>query len=517
MLSSIPFVLKRLARAPCRFYPPVLTPLPPLLLVLAFLAMIGHALADASNAPSPSSLPRASTPPVASEASGSNLPSAVSPILKLPGVQGPTGSPACPAGGRPDILIASHALAPSGGPDPLPVGPTLAWQLFTATNRPPTPNPAPATNAAAIPSEDPAAQLEMARVYRAARQFDEAAVIYGWILQKGAPEPLQQAALLELGEIALEQNDLGRAQQIYSQWLTLWPHDPRVPEVVLHQGLVYRQMGLINLAIAKFYAVMTSALVIKSDRFDYYQQVVLRAQNEIAETQYQLGNYADAVDSFSRLLKLDPPTANRSDIHYRYIHCLVGLGRRGEAITQAQDFLHRYPEAPQRPEVYFLCATALKDAHRETEALQQVLALLHEERDATNCTAQSVAYWQRRAGNAIANQFYQEGDPVKALDIYLRLAALDPDPKWQIPVWYQIGLVFERLGQPAKALEYYSNLVARQKELGDSPSPALKTVIQMANWRMDFLGWQLKTERTNIELRAASLGPPAGALSSPAP
>ena len=375
-----------------------------------------------------------------------------------------------------------------------------AWQYFASTNA------AFSINTASKPGVDFQAHLEIARHHRTVRQFAAASTVYGWILQNGAPEPLQRTALLELAEMAQENNDLARAQQIYAQWLARWPQDVRVPEIILYQGLVYRQMGLNNLAIAKLYAVMTSALVIKSDRFDYYQQLVLRAQNEIAETQYQLGNYADAVDSFSRLLKLDLPPVNRSALQYRYIHCLIGLGRRSEAIAQAQDFLEHFPDAPQRPEVHFLCATALKEAHRETDALHQVLALLQEQCGRTNCTSQTLAYWQRRAGNAIANQFYQEGDPLKALDIYLRLAELDTAPDWQLPVWYQVGLVYERLSQPGKAIEYYANIAAREKEISGVASPSLKTMVEMANWRKEFLGWQLKTERTSLELRGVSVG-----------
>ena len=363
-----------------------------------------------------------------------------------------------------------------------------------------------ATNSAPKSAEDFEAQLEIARHHRVARRFAEASAIYGWVLERGAPEPLQRTALLELAEMAQENKDLVRAQQIYAQWLARWPQDIRVPEIILCQGLVYRKMGLSNLAIAKLYSVMTSALVIKSDQFDYYQQLVLRAQNEIAETQYQLGNYAEAVESLSRLLKLDAPPDNRPALQYRYIHCLRALDRRSEAIAQAQDFLANYPDASQRPEVHFLCATALKEAHRETESLHEVLALLQEQCGGTNCTSQTLAYWQRRTGNAIANQFYQEGDPLKAMEIYLRLASLDGAPQWQLPVWYQVGLVYERLGQPAKAMEYYANIAGREKEVSNDASPSLKTVIEMAHWRKDFLGWQIKTERTSLQFRAASIG-----------
>jgi tetratricopeptide (TPR) repeat protein len=413
----------------------------------------------------------------------------------------PNGLPFRAAVSDPPAIQTSATAATNG-----PV--RAAWQFFAGTNV------AAATNTAPKSAEDFQAHLEIARHYRVARQFAEASSLYGWVLESGAPEPMQRTVLLELAEMAQESNDLVRAQQIYSQWLARWPQDTRVPEIILYQGLVYRKMGLNNLAIGKLYSVMTSSLIIKSDQFDYYQQLVLRAQNEIAETQYELGNYAEAVDSFSRLLKLDTPPYNRSALQYRYIHCLIGLGRRSEAIAQAQDFLETYPDASQRPEVHFLCATALKEAHRETESLHQVLTLLQEQCGRTNCTSQTLAYWQRRTGNAIANQFYQEGDPLKALEIYLRLAMLDNTPQWQLPVWYQVGLVFERLGQPAKAMAYYANIAAREKEASNATSPSLKTVVEMANWRKDFLGWQLNTERTNIELRAVSLGQLGTAKSS---
>jgi len=395
------------------------------------------------------------------------------------------------------------SLAPSGASATAGTSANVraAWQTFTETNA------ALATKAAPNTSVDYQGQLELARRHRTALQFAEATALYTGVVLSAAPEAMRLAALIDMAEMAQEQNDLLRAQQIYAQCLSRWPQASIAPEILLRQGLVYRQMGLHNLAIAKLYAVMTSALTVKSDRFDYYQQLVLRAQNEIAETQYELGHYADAVDSFSRLLKLDPPPGNRSDVQYRYIRCLTALERRGEAIAQAQDFLTRYPDAGNRPEVHFLCATALKQAGRENEALAQVLALLQEQSRGTNCTAQTLVYWQRRAGNAIANQFYQEGDALKALEIYQRLAGVESAPEWQLPVWYQIGLVLERLGQPAKALESYSRIEARGAgEGGAKLSPSLKVVIEMAAWRKEFLAWQVKTETTQMALRAAALG-----------
>ena len=374
------------------------------------------------------------------------------------------------------------------------------WQFFAGASN----NPVPRIEVTAAPKtvEDFEPQLELARQYRLNRQFVEATATYSVILRGAAPESLQRTVLIELAQTADDQNDPIRVQQIYAQCLARWPHDAGVPELILRQGLLYRQMGLNDLAIAKFYSVMTSALTLKPERFDYYQQLVLRAQNEIADVQYERGNWAVAADSLGRLLKLEVTLDNRASIQCKLLRCLVALGRHGDALVQAQDFLNRYREAPERPEVRFLCATALRHLGRDAEALRQVLALLQDQYAGGTRDTVALAYWQRRAGNEIANQFYQEGEPMKALDIYLSLAKIDSSPEWQLPVWYQLGLVFERLNQSTKAVQYYRDVMGREKELGTEVSPSLKVVVEMARWRKDFLEWKFKSENTNLEFRA---------------
>ena len=388
--------------------------------------------------------------------------------------------------------------APASAPGPTNDAISAAWRFFTATNATAQPDPPP----------DFLTRLAVARHLRLVRQFTEAAAACIGLVQSQAPEKVQRAALLELGQIALDQNNLPRAGQIYAQCLAQWPQDPGVPELLLRQGLVFRKMGLPGLAITKFYSVMTTALMLKTERFDYHKQLVQLAQYEIAKTHYELANYEEAAASFDRLLKSDSPPVNPSLAQYQYIHCLVGLGRLGEAVTQAQDFLERFPAAPERPEVRFLCATSLKEAGRDAEALRQVLDLLQEQHTTTPPEPQTLAFWQRRAGNEIANRFYLEGDPLAALDVYLCLAALDSSAEWQLPVFYQIGLVFERLHDQAKAIEYFDKVLSRQKELPASAPASLKTVLEMAKWRKDFLAWQTNAELVSLEWHRTLASPP---------
>ena len=396
---------------------------------------------------------------------------------------------------------------------PVPVSPSsLKAPIKLVTNNPPANliNYFSATNG--LPKKSMSEQewlvhltqlMELARYLRNSRQPKEAEPLLVELLDDRSPEPLKQSALLELAALAQDENDLPRAQQVYAQFLSKWPDDMRVPEILLRQGMLFRKMGMYNLAFTKFYGVMTSALVLRNDQLDYYVRLVLQAQMEIAETQYELGKYVDAADFFARLLKQNNTLINKSQVTYKLTRCLIALGQYPEAVSQAQDFLARYTDAPEQPEMRFYLALALKEIGRNSESLQQVLLLLQEQRVRTKDRPELWAYWQQRAGNLIANQLYQEGDYAKALKIYMNLSQLDASPQWQIPVQYQIGMTYERLWQPQKATETYEAILARETQLGADASPDLKTVFEMARWRVQFIQWQNKAEAVNHELHMA--------------
>jgi tetratricopeptide (TPR) repeat protein len=134
--------------------------------------------------------------------------------------------------------------------------------------------------------------------------------------------------------------------------------------------------------------------------------------------------------------------------------------------------------------------------------LAQVLILLESQRAQAQAQPERWIYWQKRAGNEIGNQLYREGDYLGTLQIYERLAELDNTAAWQLPVWYQIGLVFERLQQPAKAMEIYSRLLARRPEVsGAHSTPSLNTLLEMTQWRRDNLTWFEKATATAAAIR----------------
>jgi tetratricopeptide (TPR) repeat protein len=333
-------------------------------------------------------------------------------------------------------------------------------------------------------------RLELARRQRLERDVVQAVRHLLELLASDAPEEIKKTALLELALAAQQENELPKAQQLFNDYLKKFPKDPSLPEVLLRQGLLYRQMGAPTLALSKFYAVMSTAMALKLDNLDTYQRLVLQAQTEIADTYYLQAKYAEAADFFRRLLKLELPALNKPGIQFKLVRCLDSLGQYAESTAQAEDFLNRYPDEGVEPEIRFLLATALKQLGRKNDSLQQVILLLQSQQPAIKSRPETWIYWQQRTGNQIANQLYNEGDYMHALEIYLDLADLREALNWQVPIWYQIGLTFERLQQPRKASENYTRILARETEIATNSSAGLKAVLDMARWRKDFLSWQ---------------------------
>jgi tetratricopeptide (TPR) repeat protein len=422
--------------------------------------------------------------------------------LKAQNSNTPTGSPANASAwdGLPsDTNIVQDFNVVTNPPD---------TNSLATTNAPETNSPSAAASEGMVEANSANARLQMATYFATMVQPEKAEPILISLLDATNPVPVQKSALLELGTVVADEEDLPRAQSIYGQYLEKWPDDFKVPEVLLRQGQLFRRMGLNELALGKFYSVMTSALSLKGDQLDYYRGLVLQTQVEIAETHYLIGQFADAADFYARLLLNTDPALNRSQIKFRLVRSLAIIGRHEQAIAEAKDFIAHYPDADQVPEVRYYLAQSLKALGQNTEALQQVLLCLREQRSKTRNNPEVWAYWQQRVGNEIANQLYHEGDYLDALQIYHDLTQLDASADWQVPVQYQVGVTYEKLAQPEKAVETYNAILARETEVGTNATSALQAVFDMAQWRLKFVQWQTNAENVDHAIVVSGNPPP---------
>lgn len=331
--------------------------------------------------------------------------------------------------------------------------------------------------------------LEVARTRREQGNPRQAQALLQQLLESGVPAEVAQPALFEMGLAAQQNHEWTRAQQIYSTYIQRYPQDPSVPEVLLRQGLLYREMGAAEMALAKFYAVMTVALHVRLDRLGYYQRIVLQAQTEIAETQYQQNNFAQAAELYQRLLKLDAKEINRPLVQLKVLRCLAKLNHYTELTTEGEEYVKRYQNDPGCIEARFLLASAYNELGQGPAALDQVMLLLAARKPATGPLQDEIVNWQKRAGNEVANRFYTTGDYTHALALYRALAETNPAVDWRLPIWYQMGLIHERLQQFTQAIALYDRIATDGRKLPADAAPQLKIVLEMAAWRHKTLAW----------------------------
>jgi tetratricopeptide (TPR) repeat protein len=339
---------------------------------------------------------------------------------------------------------------------------------------------------------DPQIRIDLARRQRTERDFEQSKLTLSSILESDAADQFKRTALLELALTAQQADEPVRAVQIFAQYAERYPEDSNIPDVLLRQGLLYRQMGAKAMALSKFYAVMTTVLNRKLDGSGYYQRLVLQSQTEIADTYYLQGDYGQAAEFFERLLNLDTTALNKPEIHLKLIRSLSLAARYDEVVTHAQDFLQTNPDDA---EARFLLGDALQRLGRKEEGVREVLHLL----ESNGATA-----WKYRAGNQIANELYNAADYTNALVVYRALSMVDKSPEWQIPVLYQIGLTQERLHHPGEALTVYTSVLDQGDKLGDKAESNLKTVLDMAAWRKNHLVWQTQAQEAVVTLHPAS-------------
>lgn len=323
--------------------------------------------------------------------------------------------------------------------------------------------------------------------------FPAAEIAYRQILNSSrSTRAEQQEALIGLAQTFRRQSSFTKAAAIYEKFLKEYPEDGRVPDVLLDLGRTLRAMGAHKLAISRFYSVLNSTLKLPPDAFDHYQLLAKTAQFEIAETHFETGNYAEAGKFFGRLRLLDLAPTDRARAHFKSAYAAQLAGDLEGAVRTLRAYLEQWPADENAPEARYLLATTLRQLSRPEEALAATLELLRGEKAHSGAEPKRWAYWQRRTGNQLANEFFHAGDTAHALAIYQGLAALSEDAAWKLPVTYQVALCFERLRATDRARGAYQTIIDGVKGSG---SEELNELAKMASWRLANMAWNENADR----------------------
>lgn len=346
--------------------------------------------------------------------------------------------------------------------------------------------------------------LRLANDAIARGNLELAETFYQHLLSIDAPAATKEPALIQMADLYEKQHALAKAISVLESVCEMAPSDPRMPEFLLRLGDLYRESGAYQKAIARYYSVINSSLKGSDPLFEQSKSWTERAQFQIAETYFDQGDYTQANKFFTLLGKLDLKRDDKARALFRSCYCLYLLDDKPAAESSARRFLQEYGDTTFAPECRYLLSRTLQLLNRPEQAMDEVLGLLRAEKSIAEQDPKLWAYWQEKAGNQIANDFYLRGDFGRAISVYQTLAKLSTSPDWLWPVIYQMGLCFERLELPERAGEAYSFITQEAKESKFGSLGALEQIVEMAGWRKTQLDWKGQT-KTKLE---ALLGGP---------
>lgn len=324
------------------------------------------------------------------------------------------------------------------------------------------------------------------------------------LLAIDVPPVERKAALVEVAEVYAAKGDAVKTAAIYERLCKELANDADYTGWLLRLGVVYREAGAYKMAVSRFYGVIQMSMKAGSSNFEKYQALTRQAQREIANTYFISGDFAQAQKFYNMALRTDLPKEDRALATYRAAHCIFMQNDMAGAIQAFERFLKDYSRHTLGAEARYMLAAAYKAQNRPMDAYDTVLELLKDAKAKEGADPKKWAFWQKKAGNEFANDFYQRGDFVNAVTIYQSLAAIESTPEWQWPVVYQMALCFERLRLEPRALEAYKYILSE----ADKPEIKLKklpmsieNVVEMARFRAEHLGWN---EAVHAQLRTVA-------------
>jgi len=355
--------------------------------------------------------------------------------------------------------------------------------------------------------EDPLLAERERQAWIAARLHDrvEAEHLYTELLRYTLRPKDRVTAFMALAQYYVTEGERVKAIAVYEKFLEAFPESPKLPEVYLRLGVLYRSVEAHQLAVDAFFTVLKVAFVIPPSEIATYRELSQRAKFEIAETYYRIDDLRQAADFFERVARSATTPEVQAEARLKKAYADLRMGNLGSVIKNLADFPNDFTGAEIVPESRLLLARAYARSHDFERAREAVLNIMREDlrpnRDPT------WNYWLRTVGNELANHFFAQGDAASAHQIYLALLEMNADPLWRWPIIFQIGLCLEKQDANDQAAALYRKLVDETAALTETePLPGHERILELrerAVLRLEHLDWQ-----RNFQARLKSLTEP---------
>lgn len=322
------------------------------------------------------------------------------------------------------------------------------------------------------------------------------------------PHDEHKKALFGLAETYFRRGSLSQSVSLLHQFIDLFPEDERRQEILFQIGLIYREMKLYSEAVTSFYRVLNSIVVTGEADLPKYLKLARRSQFEIARSHFYAEQWELALAFIDRIELFELNPRDRESLHFYKAQATLKIDDLEKSLELIQNFIHTYPSSPLIPEMLYTKADVLAKMQLDDDAVATLMQLLEYGGLPNEELGEEWSRWRQHAGNQFANRYYDKQDFLAALRLYQGIAVLDDREEWQLPIIFQMGLCFEKLGMYDRAMESLNYVVQGIEDFKKSDVPtdaALDQLMQRTQWRLDMLEWRAGIEQERLPMLAKTI------------
>ncbi len=318
--------------------------------------------------------------------------------------------------------------------------------------------------------------------------FDSAADAFSSALNSAQTPKLKRDALLKLGESYVKAGNLTNGVTNLQEFLKAHPNDPLADEVQMAIARLWFGHEDYEAALPEYVQLITrypqSPLVVPAnldagwsasklgkndDALKFFQQAFTLAKDDrtaaealfkVADTQFALNQYADAVASYQRLIGTYPETKMLDRAMFQLGEAYRELRNADGAIATFTSLVKQFPASPFAPEAQFAIGQIAVAAGKEEEARAAFGEVVSKFPDND---------WAKKAALSIGQSFFREGKYDQALAEFGKCMTGGLGSELAAQAFYSSGLCYAKKGQSDKTLADFTDFLKKNPQATLAP------------------------------------------------
>ncbi|MCX7886759.1 MAG: tetratricopeptide repeat protein [Verrucomicrobiae bacterium] len=287
------------------------------------------------------------------------------------------------------------------------------------------------------------ALLKLGEACARAGKIAEAVARMREFLKNYPQDELAEQVQVTIADLLYSQQDWHAALAEYAQFVAQHPKSPHRARACANAGWCAWRTGQLAEA-AKFFE--QAAGLLKDPA------AAAEALFKLADIQFALGQFTNAVTSYRRLLENHPAAPSLDRAFFQLGQAQLRIGDRRGASASFAELVRRFPNSPLAPEAQFLVGQTAVMLGQEEAARAAFSATV------TNYQGTS---WGKDAALAIGESYERQENYNMALSSYGALIANGPGTEWAQRALYRRGYCLARIGQAEQTLKEFTEFLAK--------------------------------------------------------